>query len=93
MKTKQLALEALKYHTAQTRPIGRTDAAIAALETDLAAKVEPTCIWTSLSDESMPDAYKSGCGQIWCFLDGGPAENHVRYCHWCGGLVAIKDAS
>lgn len=43
----QLALDALEYHQSQTRPIGGTDAAIAALRQRLAQpELEPVeCLW------------------------------------------------
>ena len=40
-KLLQQALDALVYHTQQTRPIGRTKDAIAALEVVLAQPVQP----------------------------------------------------
>jgi len=50
------------------------------------------CTWTPEDDDSMPDTWSSACGQMWSFIDGGPEENRVSYCHHCGGKV-IKGAS
>ena len=33
------------------------------------------------------EAYETDCGQYWVFTDGGPAENNVRFCHYCGRKV------
>jgi hypothetical protein len=63
--TMKLALEALNYHVAQTRPIHQTSEAIAALQAALAEPSEP---------ESGPDltiAYMSG------FADGKKASSKV----------------
>ncbi len=49
----------------------------------------PACTWTPEDDESMPDTWSSACGQMWSFIDGGPAENNCNYCHYCGGKVLI----
>ena len=51
------------------------------------AKKDP-CTW-SLDDDPDRAAWQSACGQSWMFTDGGPAENHVRYCHGCGRPVQI----
>jgi hypothetical protein len=37
----------------------------------------------------MPGTYASQCGEMWSFIDGGPTENHVRYCHGCGKPVRV----
>lgn len=45
------------------------------------------CIWRY--DES--DCYWSGtCGEDWCFTDGGPEENRVRFCQGCGRPVVLE---
>jgi hypothetical protein len=32
--------------------------------------------------------WQSSCGEAWSFIDGGPVENRVRFCHGCGKPVA-----
>lgn len=49
-----------------------------------------TCIWTHQDDEDMPGTYASACGELWSFIDGGVAENNVRFCHGCGKPVEIN---
>jgi len=47
------------------------------------ALVESTtlrCYWTEDDD----GIWHSDCGQDWQFIGGGPEENSVRYCNWCG---------
>lgn len=45
------------------------------------------CIWRY--DEN--DYYWSGaCGEDWCFTDGGPEENRVRFCQGCGRPVMLE---
>jgi hypothetical protein len=48
------------------------------------------CTWTLDDDGS--GTWASSCGELWSFIDGGPDENRVTYCHNCGGKV-IKGAS
>ena len=50
-----------------------------------AAKV---CGWSLYDDES--GTWESGCGELWSFIDGGPCENRIRYCHYCGGKVLLN---
>ena len=46
-----------------------------------------TCAWSQEDDDTMPGTYRSACGELWSFIDGGWQENKVRYCHGCGGKV------
>lgn len=48
-----------------------------------------TCIWTEHADDYMPGTWASACGELWSFIDGGPAENNVRFCHGCGKPVEV----
>ena len=47
------------------------------------------CTWTQQDDEHMPGTWASSCGELWSFIDGGPKENRVSYCHHCGGKVNL----
>ena len=46
-----------------------------------------TCAWSPEDDDTMPGTYRSACGELWSFIDGGWKDNRVRYCHGCGGKV------
>jgi len=41
----------------------------------------PSCAWTY---DYSTDAWDTSCGQTWQFTTGGPDDNNVRFCHWCG---------
>jgi hypothetical protein len=45
---------------------------------------EQTCVWTQ---DDLDDLWATTCGQAWTFIDGGPEDNHVRFCHGCGKKV------
>lgn len=45
------------------------------------------CAW-SLDDVDM-GTWRSSCGELWSFIDGGPAENRVSFCHHCGGRAYV----
>ena len=47
------------------------------------------CTWTQQDDEHMPGTWASSCGEMWSFIDGGPKDNRVSYCHHCGGKVNL----
>ena len=53
----------------------------------LIRRLEDACEWL-LSDEDN-GVWASGCGEAWCFIDGGPEDNNMRFCHGCGKPVAI----
>lgn len=46
----------------------------------------PTCAWTY--DDST-SSWDSACGEKWQFIDGGPEENGVKFCHGCGRPVRV----
>jgi hypothetical protein len=50
------------------------------------------CVW-SLT-ETIDDAeWSSTCGHEWQFLAGGPIENEVKFCPFCGGEIEIEASS
>lgn len=53
--------------------------------------VKPTCTWLE-SDPwgEMPNTYEASCGELWSFIDGGPVENSVKFCHGCGKPVIVE---
>ena len=56
------------------------------IEAVLEQQTEPvTCTWTPEDDDT--GTYSSACGELWSFIDGGWKDNHVRFCHGCGGKV------
>jgi hypothetical protein len=57
-----------------------------------APKVTAVCEWTQDPDFEMGDTYHSSCGELWSFIDGGPKENRVSYCHHCGKPVKLVSA-
>jgi|GEM_PF-4637599 len=46
------------------------------------------CEWTP--DARKPATWSSSCGASRTFIEGGPKENRVNYCHHCGGKVTIS---
>ena len=57
---------------------------------DTPPAAQPTaCQWTPMDDES--GTWESACGQAWTFMEDGPVENNVRFCHGCGKPIEIKD--
>jgi hypothetical protein len=42
------------------------------------------CDWTEDREY-----WAAACGQLWAFVDGGPEDNNVRYCHYCGRPVRV----
>ena len=46
------------------------------------------CDWTEDEDGN----WASACGETWCFTEGGPKENRVKFCHGCGDRVRLRPA-
>ncbi len=47
------------------------------------------CEWTY---DDITDIWDSECGELWNFVDGGPEDNRVRFCHGCGKPVKVVGA-
>ena len=72
---------------------GDMDAALAWMYGDVQqAQVPETCMWTQIGDEFDGPVWESTCGELWSFIDGGPKENRVSYCHHCGKKVELPAA-
>lgn len=52
-----------------------------------AQALEDACEW--LLTDADNGVWESACGEAWTFIDGGPVDNSVRFCHGCGKPVAI----
>ena len=46
-----------------------------------------TCNWQRDDDGSD----ETGCGGMWCLNDGTPADNSMKFCPYCGGLIEWRD--
>lgn len=57
------------------------------------AQPAETCLWTEDDPDYTPDTYASACGELWSFIDGGPAKNNFRFCHGCGKPIQIVETS
>ena len=42
-----------------------------------------TCTWTQ-DDWGGDSQWETSCGHAFEFHDGGPAENDIKYCGYCG---------
>jgi hypothetical protein len=43
------------------------------------------CEWKC--DDVENGIWESSCGESWSFIDGGPVENRMLFCHGCGGKL------
>lgn len=80
----QKGLEALKYHVEQTRPISRTDDAIAALNEALKG-TEHICEWAR--DEEGGYWWDTTCGNSFAIDDGTPVDNRMEFCCFCSNKL------
>ena len=49
------------------------------------------CEWQREDDIHMPDTWRSECGVLWTFTDGGPVENDMKHCCGCGAMLREKN--
>ena len=49
------------------------------------------CGW-KCAGEFDPDTWETNCGHAWTFVDGGPKDNNVNFCMYCGNKVAAQEA-
>jgi hypothetical protein len=42
------------------------------------------CTWKHTDDVHMPDTWEADCGAMWSFIEGGPKDNNMNFCHKCG---------
>ena len=83
------AIESMQGYARETGDTQPCDAE-KALSAALAQQAEQaTCEWKQDPDYEMGDTYHSSCGELWSFIDGGPKENRVSYCHHCGKPVKL----
>lgn len=85
------AIRHLMQPAHQDFPITKTSAtsAIETISAELAKPQDEPCTWTL--DDELSETYASRCGELWSFIDGGPIENRVRYCHHCGRPVKLGE--
>ena len=51
--------------------------------------VKATCEWSEEDPwGSMPDTWQTSCGNLFSFTDGGPTENEMKFCCYCGKRLA-----
>ena len=44
------------------------------------------CEWLGEDDY---DVWHTSCNRAWEFIEGGPKENHINFCPFCGKQVVI----
>jgi hypothetical protein len=89
-KTVKEIMEFVRHYAANTFSSATLEDKIRrSLTAPATAPEQQECKWTFDDDES--NTWASGCGELWSFIDGGPAENRVKYCHGCGKPVVLED--
>jgi len=49
------------------------------------------CTWAYEDEPTY--AWRTGCGNLWAFTDGGPEDNGTKFCPYCGGSVGIGSST
>jgi hypothetical protein len=54
---------------------------------------KPRCRWKPYpADGPMPGCYDTTCGQVHYLSEGNLADNHYKYCCYCGGEIEEEKA-
>jgi hypothetical protein len=48
--------------------------------------MDTECTWTLDADYD-GDSWDTSCGEKFCFIDGTPSQNQMRFCGYCGGRL------
>lgn len=48
------------------------------------------CGWAPEDDLNMPGTWRSDCGVMWTFNEGGPVENDMKFCCGCGKKLEVN---
>ena len=54
-----------------------------------ASKLDKQCLWICADDGEW---WLTGCDNSFAFIDGGPLENEMKYCSYCGGKLRVAPA-
>lgn len=49
------------------------------------------CRWTPVMEFDDDIAWDTGCDETFAFIDGGPTENRVKFCPYCGKPLEIQE--
>lgn len=66
---------------------GSISTATGEIGTSLIAEDKKKCAWEEVENG---DYWEASCGLCWCFEDGRPKENGIKYCPKCGKRVKVK---
>jgi len=51
------------------------------------------CVWRQEKDFYDDDPFwLTACGDVEMFMDGGPTENHYRFCPYCGKPIVVEES-
>lgn len=49
------------------------------------------CTWTLDTSDWGDSHYETGCGEAFCFFDGTPEDNKIRFCPYCGRALEVVE--
>jgi hypothetical protein len=60
-------------------------------EKPLSVRRHEVCRWVADLDPDV-DKWDTDCGESFCFTEGGPHENKMRFCCYCGRKLKVGRA-
>ena len=65
---------------------------LASLLAEAGTEELPVCEWREDGDDYDSEQWETTCGEAFCFIDGDPVTNNIRYCCYCGKPVKAVPA-
>lgn len=72
-----------------TKELAETRATLSRVEAERDGMRIGSCVWQPADDGGDERHWSTTCKHEFVFLDGGPVENEIKFCPFCGGLVEI----
>ncbi len=72
-----------------TKELAETRAALSHVEAERDGLRIGSCVWSPSDPEDVDLLWSTTCKHEFVFLDGGPVENEIKFCPFCGDLVEI----
>lgn len=84
------SLYGLRRTEKKTAIVHREQTKVARIPVFIEIPAKKLCNWHQEDSEHTPDTWRSDCGVLWTFTDGGPVENDMKHCCGCGAKLREK---
>ena len=54
------------------------------MDAEQSTEIESACSWKY---DAMYEHWETSCRNLYCFMEGGPEENRMKFCPYCGKRI------